>query len=213
VVSPAKAGKKPAYVYGPLPEWTEYKALGTQAALTLVPDPQQWAVEWPNGVIKYEWDHKGRFPGYLTCGVLRATGPVEGKRRLINFIVVIDYGVVRNVDPGSRDLNHIVNQLCREWPAKGLLPPASVMMANAARSVPTLGLSFRPLNDGAHVTAVADGTPAYAAGVRTGMVIAKVNGLPLAGMGAAMTTLLSSDAATLTAETASGETLVLRKAP
>lgn len=72
-VSPARA--KEAYVYGPRPEWSRYKALAEAALRAKLPEPDRWRVEWPNGYVPGMWRHKGSFRGYMSCGMLRASEP------------------------------------------------------------------------------------------------------------------------------------------
>ena len=123
--SPAAAKRKP-FDYGPPPDWEEYKQLGEAAVRAALPDQASWAIEWPNGYTPYEWDNKGYFPGYMTCGIMRAIAPVTKRYPVTNFIIVIDRGVVRKVDIAKRATNDIRNQVCRDEVARGLLPPARI---------------------------------------------------------------------------------------
>lgn len=205
-ISPLLA--KDDYVYGPPPDWEAYKALATPAVLAKMPDPEHWAVEWPNGYYRYEWRHKGRFYGYLSCGVLRATGPVQDKRRRILFVVVIDHGAVQTVDISQRYSNSLVNMGCNSMIEQGLIPPAPVAAASLDHVVPLLGFTIREMPEGGYVTRV-DVEAAKRLGLTTGVVITAVNGVSLAGMGGVMVKVLAAapDGATLTL--ADGRTIKL----
>jgi hypothetical protein len=223
LASPAAAKREP-FDYGPPPDWEEYKRLGEAAVRAALPDQASWAIEWPNGYTPYEWDNKGYFPGYMTCGIMRAIAPVTKRYPVTNFIVVIDRGVVRKVDIAKRATNDIRNQVCRDEVARGLLPPAR-MMKTAHVAFPStqpapsdelpiraLGLTIRPMAEGAYIMRVEPGSAGQRAGLTAGTVITSVNAIPLAGMGAAMASLLGSDAPSLVLESVAGQRIVVTRA-
>jgi hypothetical protein len=214
------AAKREPFDYGPLPNWTEYKRLGEAALRAALPDQEKWAVEWPNGVIPYTWDHKGNYPGYMTCGIMRAIAPVTKRHPVTPFIVVIDRDKVIKVDIGQRALNSAVPQTCTDWVATGKLPPARLMEASVQSTgspsspsgdvpVASLGLTVRPMPEGAYIIESKPGSAGARAGLTAGTVITSVNDVPLTGMGAAMVQVLGSDMAAMRIETAAGARIEL----
>lgn len=202
---------KNTYVYGPAPEWGQYKALAEAAIRAKLPLADKWAIEWPYGYVPGKWRHKGSFPGYLSCGMLRATEPIDG-RALAQFATVIDYGTVRIVDISPKDRNSLVNVWCGQLIKRGFLPLASAMEGSADWPVTNLGLTIRPMAQGAYVVSVTDSQPAQVAGITAGTVLTRANGISLAGMGPAMAKLLDGDAAVWTFETATGNSIEVRRA-
>ena len=199
------ADAKEDYVYGPPPDWAHYRQLGEAAVRAALPDQASWQVEWPNGYVKAGWNHKGPVSGYTTCGVLRATGPVTGHYPLIDFVVVIDRDEVKRIDISPRDTRSLVTVICRMLITQGRIPPASLMATTLADlDVPTLGVTVRPMPEGAYIAAVMPDSAASRAGLVAGTVITRANGIALAGMGAAIAKLLGADTATLALDTAAG---------
>jgi hypothetical protein len=210
----SKAMAKDDYAYGPLPEWDRYKQLGEAAVRAELPDPANWQIEWPNGYLKAGWSHKGKVDGYLTCGVMRATGPTTSKHyTLTNFAIVIDQDQVKRVDISTRAGNSLVNVICRALVNQGKIPPASLMDRAADPVVASLGLTIRPMPEGAYVVTVAPDSAGQRAGITAGTVVTKVNGIVLAGMGVAMNKLLSANTAVLAIETVAGDHLEIKRVP
>ena len=205
------AQAKEDYVYGPKPGWADYKAMGEAALRAQLPNPASWKVEWPYGYVQGKWKHKGSHQGYMTCGLLRTDTPTDG-RAVIQFLTVIDHDQVRIADIGQRDPKTVVNYWCGLMISKGVLTPASER-ETAELPVARLGLTIRPMPEGAYVVSAADSTPARGSGIRSGMVLIRANGISLGGMGAAMGKLLESDAPSWTFETATGESIEVRRTP
>lgn len=206
-VSPAQA--KEAYVYGPRPEWPRYKALAEAALRAKLPEPDRWRVEWPHGYVPGMWRHKGSFRGYMSCGMLRASEPIDGRAQ-IQFAIVIDYDSVRIADISSKEGNSLVNVWCGQLISKGFLPPAS-QMEPTELTIAALGLTIRPMPEGAYVVSARDGGTAGQAGIAAGLVLTRANGIALAGMGAAMGKLLESDVAAWSFETATGQRIEIKR--
>jgi hypothetical protein len=192
-----------SYVPGPEPDWADYKALGEAALREKLPNADQWKVEWPYGYIQGKWRHKGSFQGYLTCGLLRTDTPFDG-RTVIQFLTVIDHGVVQTADIGQKDPKSAVNYWCGIMISKGVLRPASLIEPSEF-AIARLGLTVRPMPEGAYVVSATDGAPARTAGITAGMVLTRANNIPLAGMGTAIGSLLDGDATSWTLETATGD--------
>jgi len=229
VIVAAPAAAKTDYVYGPPPDWAHYKQIAEPAVRETLTDPkvqarypsiERFEIEWPNGYIRDRWDNKGDWPGYMTCGRLRAPVDSDARDRLVNFIIVIDHGAVKKVDIAKRASNDIRNQICTDWVARGKFPPAQLMETAAAPAAAAadvadlsdmrvLGMTISVMPEGAYVLDAPAGSAGRNAGLAPGVVIVRVNGIALAGMGAAMTKLLRSDAARLDLETATGEHVVV----
>ena len=216
----APALARDTYDYGPPPDWARYRELGDAAVRAKLPDPANWAVEWPNGYAKLSWHHKGTFHGYFTCAVLHATAPVKGVYPRVNFVALIDRDRVQEIDISHHESNSLVNVMCDSLVDRGNLPPASLMgdgaatraapVAGAANEVPTLGLEVRPMPEGAYILSVKPGSPASDAKLVPGTVIARANGIALGGLGDAVTQVLSASDGDLVLETVTGQRLTLR---
>lgn len=211
LIAPLPSQAKDDYIYGPKPDWSEYKALGEAALKAKLSNPDQWRIEWPYGYVPGRWRHKGSFYGYMSCGMLRTDTPID-ERGLIQFAIVIDHGTVKIADISTRERNSLVNVWCGQLISKGFLPPAGQFEPREL-AITKLGLTIRPMPEGAYVVSAADEMPARAAGIRSGTVLIRANGISLAGMGLAMGKLLEGDAALWTFETATGESVQVRQAP
>jgi hypothetical protein len=203
---------KDDYVYGPEPDWPHYNVLGEAALRAQLPDPDNWAVTWPWGYMRGGWSHKGKTRGWLTCGIMTAKTPVPGRKPSIMFVAVIDYDQVRRIDISQNMSNSLVNIHCANLAARGVIPPAGVRSAPTELAVTKLGMSFRAMPEGAYVISLTAGSVAGRAGLMPGAVITRVNGIVLAGLGAAMANVLDSDTATLRLETAAGDAIEVRRA-
>ena len=223
----AAAFARDDYVYGPVPDWERYKAVAEPVIRAKLPaaklvDPGNWSIHWPNGYAKLGWRHKGRYQGYSTCGYVQQIVSNDGRYRHVNFVIVIDRDQVQTVDISSHESNSLVNVMCDDLVSRGVLPPASLMStpidpANAVDQVQTpgtiasLGLTIRAMPEGAYLVAASPGSSAERAGLKPGMVLARVNGIPLAGLGDAMTAVLGADTPLLSLETVTGQRINVRK--
>lgn len=216
----APATAKDTYVYGPKPDWTRYKELGEAAVRARLADPKirsrlpavdDWSIEWPNGYMEGGWRHKGRFPGYLSCGRLRAAEPVGDRYPVVNFVVVIDHDEAKTVDISGRESNSLVNVMCEALVQKGMLPSAKLMDVSPDLSVTALGLTIRSMPEGAYIVETTASLPGQRAGLAPGMVITRVNGIALGGMGPAMVKVLESDVPRLDLDTATGGRLIVER--
>lgn len=226
VLLPGAASAKDDYVYGPAPAWGEYKRLGEAALRERLPDPDGWSIEWANGYKQGVWPGHGHPQGYLTCGIARAVKPFEGGYPRYPFVVVIDRGVVKGVDFEARPRS-LPALICPSVIERGGFPTAAAMEAGgsspanggaqssttstAAMAIAGRGLTIRQVSEGAYVTSVEPGSSAAKAGLVPGTVIVRANGIALAGLGTAMSNILSADVPDLSIETAAGAHLSMRK--
>lgn len=206
MISSAQA--KDDYVLGPQPAWSEYKAMGEVALRAQLPNAAAWKIEWPYAFVPGKWRHKGTHRGYMTCGLLRTDQPMDG-RAVIQFLTVIDHGKVSIADIGQRDPKTVVNYWCGLMISKGALQPAS-QMEPTELSIASLGLTIRPMAEGAYVVSAIDG-PARQAGIAAGTLLTRANGIALSGMGSAMGRLLESDAAAWSFDTATGQRIEVKR--
>jgi hypothetical protein len=204
---------KEEYVYGPEPDWAHYNGLGETALRAQLPDPDNWSVSWPYGYMQARWWHKGKTPGWLTCGIATAKVPAPGQRSPVIFVAVIDYDKVLMIDISQKYSNSLVNVACADFAAQGKLPTASLRPAVQDLTVARIGLTIRPMPEGAYVVATSAGSASSRAGLMPCTVITKANGIALAGLGGAMTEILDSEAAVLTLETATGGRVEVITAP
>jgi hypothetical protein len=206
------AAAKDNYVYGPEPDWPSYNALGEAALRAQLPDPDNWVVSWPWGYMQSSWIHNGKTPGWVTCGIMNAKVPVPDRKSTVMFVVVIDYDKVRKIDVSQKDRNSLVNLACIDFAARGMLPPASIRPTPTELAVAKLGITIRAMPEGAYVIRTAEGSAAARAGLTAGAVITSVNGITLAGLGAAMGNVLGSDTSALRLTTAAGGEIEVRQA-
>lgn len=176
---PAWAKKEPIFAdsYGPPPEWKRYKALAEEAVRARLIDPSSAQFKWPYGYKQRGYTpfmHK-RVYGYSTCGFVNSRNSYGGYVGDTFFAIVIDYDQVLYVDLGKPNGFDMVSQAC----SKAMLPAAP--SDNAPASAP-LGLSLTITPDGAYVSNVAEGSSGAAAGIQSGMVIARINGISIKGM-------------------------------
>jgi hypothetical protein len=205
------ASAKDDYVYGPEPDWSRANALGEAALRTRLPDPDNWTVSWPWGYMQMDWSHKGRTPGWLTCGIMNAKVPVPGRQASVMFVAVIDYDRVRRIDISQKMPNSLINIACDDFVTRGMLPPASLRPAATELEIANLGMTIRTMPEGAYVLKTLEGSVAAGAGLTAGAVVTSVNGIALAGLGAAMANILGSNATTLRLQTAAGKAVEIRQ--
>ena len=130
---------------------------------------------------------------------------------MTQFVAVIDHDRVQTIDISGRESNSLANLYCAEMIAHGRLPPARLMEQPHDLQVASLGLTVRPMPEGAYVVAVVAGSAAAKAGLTSGTVLARANGIALGGMGPAMGAVLGSDAPVLALDTAAGGHIEVRR--
>lgn len=222
--SPLIAREKVAHVYGPAPAWDAYRQIAEADIAARLVDPESARISWLGQYHKGEWKPflQGRVAGYVACGTVNARNRMGGYAGAVSFVVVIDYDRVLFAELDSRG-GGLIAESCAKALAAGMLPPlpptapAATLLANSDTAVPpapnATGLTVRAMPEGAYITAVRPGSPAAAAALTPGMVIATVNAIPLAGMGDAMLHVVGAAGNTASLGMVGGRTVTLGAKP
>ena len=199
---PVRAAPKAEHVYGPEPDWAEYRRLAEAAIAARLIDPESARFTWLTGMHKggIRAFLSGKVEGWAACGTVNARNRLGGYTGATVFMVAIDNGRVLGTAMDTR-AGGMYESACAKALDTGLYPPPppetpaytaaqgrAPVSADAPPSPVTTasGLMLRAMPEGAYVTAVTPASPAAAAGMKPGMVVASVNAVPLAGMGEAM---------------------------
>lgn len=183
-VSQPAAAKKEAPVaaeYGPQPDWGHYKEVAEAAVRVKLIDPGSAQFDWPYGYVQrgYTPFMSKRVYGYATCGFVNSRNRMGGYAGRRAFVVVIDFDQVRYVEV-STSLNGggLLEQACQ----KAGFPVAPAASSPAISTSLPQGFDISPVPDGAYVGTVTPGSLAAGAGLKPGMVIARVNGIAIKGI-------------------------------
>lgn len=208
--SPALAESKPEHLYGPAPEWEQFRQIAEANILSQLIDPESARITWLGGY--YKGDFKvilgPRTHGYVSCGMVNAKNRMGGYVGNTTFAVVIDYGRVLFVELDSRP-GGSMNIECAQLKRDGRLPPVPTDEAAGEAPATLSGLTLRPMPEGAYVTAVAASSAAALAGLKPGMVISNVNAIPLAGMNEGMLKVIEAAGTNATLTVVGGSTFKL----
>lgn len=219
----AKNAPEPPYEYGPEPDWNRYRELGEQAIRNILIDPDAAKFEWHNGYLKRGWkpSFERRVPGYVTCGLVNSRNSFGGYTGRAYFVVVIDNDRVKYANVGNGGGRDEIAEGCKV--AVFPLPPtlaapvarpqtAPTSMSAPAPTMSVFGLDLIAMPDGAYVSAVTpDGTGDHA-GIKPGMVIARINGIALKGMSAdAIARLLPSLGSSASFEMIGGTVIAVKQ--
>ena len=193
------------HFYGPAPAWEEYRRLAEAEVRGRLIDPESARIEWLGGFYKgkLKMFFKPATEGYIACGTVNAKNRMGGYVGASAFITVVDYDRVLYAELDGSSPGEVAMR-CNQAIQGGLIPalPASdapdtpgFISSDAAPKVKartSSGITLRAMPEGAYVAALAPGSIAEAAGLKPGMVIVSVNGIPLAGMGDAMLAVLNA---------------------
>lgn len=224
IAAPAAARDKVEHLYGPPPEWEQYRSIAEADIARRLVDPESARITWLGRYHKGGWKPflQGRVAGYVACGTVNGRNRMGGYAGAVSFVTVIDYGRVIFAELDTR-AGGMIAESCNKALAAGLLPPLpdptdtsasppaggspSATISNAS------GLTLRAMPDGAYITAVAPGSPAAAAALAPGMVITSVNAIPLAGMGDAMLKVVDAAGGNAARALVGGRTIKLGSRP
>lgn len=184
------------HLYGPAPEWEEFRQMAEADIRSQLIDPESarftWLGNYHRGELKILLG--ARTQGYVACGTVNSKNRMGGYVGAKAFAVVIDYGRVLYSTLGPVDYE------CLQLQQAGKFSPLPASGVSGAPAANATGLALRTMPEGAYVSAVTPGSAAAAAGLKPGMVITSVNAIPLAGMDAGMLRVIEAagPAATLT---------------
>jgi hypothetical protein len=200
------AAKETAPDYGPDPTWERAVPLAEAAIKDNLIDPSSAQIEWPynfsTGTLKGLLAK--RRSGWITCGWVNAKNRMGGYTGKVWFLVIINTGVVTEIELGTPDGIDVASASCPSLVKQGFLKPAPAPVpgttppltadayaaayaaaANAgAREAAArggVGITYNVTPFGAMLVGVAPGSLAETAGLKPGEVIESVNGISIKG--------------------------------
>lgn len=204
----AKKEEPAPYVYGPAPDWSQFTTLAEAAIRASLVDPDSAKFEWPNGYKQgfFKPFLSRRVNGYVTCGLVNSRNRMGGYVGRTYFVVVEDNGAVLYSEIGNGSGGDMLSATC----ANATLPPPPA--AGTPSTASPLGVDFLATTEGAAISAVTPGGAGDKAGLKPGMVVAKVNGIAVKGMNAdLLRQLLAGIAGTAALELTGGTTITVAK--
>jgi len=122
------------------------------------------------------------------------------------FVVVVDNGVAAYLQLGDADGGDMVSKACQN---EDFLPPAP---AAPEGTTSPIGVEFTTTSAGAVITGMTAGGSGEKSGLKTAMVVVKVNGIGIKGMSSDLLgQLLTGIDGTASLELASGEVIRVTK--
>lgn len=226
MASPASAQADPNHVYGPDPGWAKFRQVAEAGVIARLIDPESARISWLSGYSKngFKPAFSRRIHGYVACGTVNARNRMGGYAGATTFIVVVDFDRTLFVNLDGRP-GGMQSEMCEQQIVAGRLPPvprdepssaasASMDGSNSSTAAAsTMGITVRPMPEGAYVASVQPNSAASAAGLTAGMVISSINGLPLSGMGDAMAKVVAAAGAGATLTVIGGKTITLGATP
>lgn len=208
--NPAQARKEPEppVEYGPPPSWDRFQELAEQAVRARLVDPDSAKFNWLWGYQQgyFKPMLAKRVHGYYSCGLINARNRMGGYTGNTYFLVVIDHDAVLYAEIAQNAFS-ILGEQC----TKAKLPLLASMPAPPAPK-PTYGIAFLPAPEGIRVEKVFPASPAERAGIKEGMIIARINGIALKGMPQATAQqVLSNLTGTATIELISGAIITVER--
>jgi len=187
------AAKKPEAPIdpGPRPTDEQFRAAGEQAILAGFFDPSSAQIQWDQGLAGGYWKPvlQGKVPGWFTCGLVNGKNRMGGYVGFRRFVVVMKDDAVVFSAIGDGKNYDFVSLGCQKAMQQGLFPaPGASGSASTGTAVPDIpdnaprfGFDVTNVPDGAYLSIVMPGSAAANAGLVTGMVITKINGVGLRG--------------------------------
>lgn len=170
---------------GPQPSEAEFHRLAEQAALAGFFDPGSAQFQWPFALVGgyYKPVLQGKKIGWWTCGLVNGKNRMGGYVGFRQVVAVVRDGAVVFSAIGDGSAYDFIAGQCQQSANKGLLKPAGTIGPPAPDpSEPQFGFFTSPVPDGLYIARVTPGSVAEAGGIVPGMVMTKVNGLPIKGM-------------------------------
>lgn len=220
-IARAQDNTSPDLSVGEAPSWARYRQLAEMNIAARLVDPESARFTWTAGFTRGEYKPflQGKVRGYIACGYVNAKNRMGGYTGATSFVTVVaqDRIVYAELD---RRAGGMIAEQCAKSARAGYFPPLAIDTAaarfggDASTAVATTaGLTLRAMPEGAYITAVVPDSPAASAGLAPGMVIARVNAIPLAGMGEAMLKVIDAAGANAALELVGGRAMTLRAQP
>lgn len=178
----------------PPPSLTAYKRAAEASVAADFFDPESAKFRWDRGIVGgfFKPFLEPKQIGWWTCGLVNGRNRMGGMVDFRRFVVVVrNEQVVYSAASDGKDFDFLTES-CNQAIAKRIIPPAANELSATGLSSsvvpgqptkPVFGIVYTAVPDGAYVATVPDGYPAAKAGLVAGMVIAKINGISLKGMG------------------------------
>src|SRR3569623_1930752 len=194
---------------GPDPTWERAVPLAEVAIRNSLIDPQSALIGWPYNFIRgtMKAPRGRRRAGWYTCGWVNAKNRMGGYTGRVWFLVMINSGVVTELDIGTVDGLDPASVTCPDLVKRGMLPTAPAPVASAMTANPVtapvtkeafqatankgaadaaarggIGITYQATPYGAFIVAVAPGSPAERAELKPGEVIESINGIAIKGL-------------------------------
>ena len=208
------------YGAGRDPGWAVFQQIAEEAVGRELSNAQ---VAFPYQYVGGYWtDRSGRrHYGWWTCGDVRGTDPEGNQRGWSKFVVVVRENQLVHAEVGRPRFADYTRGACSNAVvARTLVPVAQARAAaqpqqRAASGLrQAFGFRYRSSPEGAYLLSIIERSPAVQAGLRQGMVITHLNGIPLAGVPQPTLERLITDAPVDSVLTIAGyQNVRLRKAP
>lgn len=166
---------------GPAPSWADFKELAEATVRGMMKDPDSAQFAWAYGYARGEYRFGGWTPkyGYKACGSVNAKNAYGGYVGARAFVVVEENG--RATAEVAADPKDDAEYWCAQDIARNLYPAISELAVEQVPSVAQadFGLTLKEVPDGALIVGVEPGGPADTAGLKKGMTITSINGVPI----------------------------------
>lgn len=176
---------------GPPPSsFEDYKRLAETSLLQSFFDPSSAQIQWDRGVVGGYWKppFERKVAGWFTCGLVNGRNRMGGYVGFRRFVVVEREGTVVFSAVSTGDNIDFIDLGCQKAISSGVLsvaaissttspPPAQQSDPNAGR----FGFAIKIVPAGLAIAAIEKDSAADKAGLKVGMIISHINGIPLAG--------------------------------
>lgn len=189
VAAPSEAKKKddtPQDV-GPAPDFEAARAATEAAIKSTMFDPDSAQFQWDYGFTGGYWKPvlQGKKWGWWTCGRVNGRNRLGGYVGFQAFAVVMRNGQIVHYQVGDGSKYDFTEIQCANALKQGLLvrrvDGAPAKPAPVAERPVVLGFRYTVVPDGAYVSEVVPESPAAKAGLTPGMVISRLNAIPVKG--------------------------------
>ena len=179
--------KKPELPVDPGPppaSLEEFQSKAQEAVIQGFFDPTSAQFEWDRGIVGgwFRPVFGPKIPGWWTCGLVNGRNRLGGYVGFRRFVAVMREGSIVYSQSGDASDFDVLTIQCNKAIQSGILPVAGATTNRAPDpDSPLFGLDITAVPDGAYIKTIRAGYPAEKAGLITGMVIEKLNGVSLRG--------------------------------